>query len=139
MSADVKANNRVATNYFDGLPMTGAQRRMAFLIGACIFFDVMVNVVFSFVAPFLAKSWDLSLEQIGEINFAFFVGMFFKWPDVTDHSILALHLDTHRSVAHNALATGARRAPLCSLATESSLAHSPIIPYSITSKLTSFS
>lgn len=72
MEAIVKTN----THYFDGIPMTRSQLRMTLLIGLGVFFDIMDNFNFGFVAPALTKSWGLSLTQVGQINSMFFIGMF---------------------------------------------------------------
>jgi MFS transporter, putative metabolite:H+ symporter len=69
-------DNKTANNYFDGLPVNSLQRRMVLLIGFGIFFDMMDNYNFGFVAPAIIKSWGISLEQVGQVNSLFFVGMF---------------------------------------------------------------
>lgn len=70
------AEPKAITNYFDGLPINAAQLKMTFLIGMSIFFDIMDNFNFGFVAPILTKNWNLTMTQVGRINSLFFVGMF---------------------------------------------------------------
>ncbi|EHQ28921.1 MFS transporter [Mucilaginibacter paludis] len=78
ISIDNPVKNAVSPEpkYFDGLPVTGKQRRIVFLLAFGFFFDFMDNSNFGVVAPAILKLWHLSLQQIGWINSAFFIGMF---------------------------------------------------------------
>jgi putative MFS transporter len=74
--ARMSTESKVMTNYFDGLPVNTVQRGIVSLIGFGIFFDMMDNYNFGFIAPAIIKSWNLSLTQVGQINSLFFIGMF---------------------------------------------------------------
>lgn len=68
-------NNKVINDYFDNVNIT--HFRMIVLVGIAYFFDIIDNYNFSFISPILAKYWNISLTQIGQINSIFFLGMFF--------------------------------------------------------------
>ncbi|MDO5674432.1 MAG: MFS transporter [bacterium] len=66
---------RFANNYFDGLPVRGIHQLLFFLIMAAYFFEQFDNWNFGFVAPRLARVWNLSNTDIGVILFWYFLGM----------------------------------------------------------------
>lgn len=72
----MQTDKKMITNYFDGLPVNSAQLKITLLIGMGLFFDLMDNFNFGFVAPVLTKAWGLTMTQVGRINGLFFVGMF---------------------------------------------------------------
>lgn len=67
---------KVVTDYFDSIEINFKQRLIIFLLAFGLFFDFMDTTNFSIVTPFLVKTWNLSLNQVGYINAAFFIGMF---------------------------------------------------------------
>lgn len=66
---------KVLTSFFDGVQVKSKHLKIVFLIATGILFDMMDNYNFSFVAPTLMKNWGLTMEQIGQINSVFFIGM----------------------------------------------------------------
>jgi MFS transporter, putative metabolite:H+ symporter len=68
--------HKVLTDYFDSVEINLKQKVMIALLGFGLFFDSMDAMNFSLVAPVLVKNWNLSLAQVGQINFIFFIGMF---------------------------------------------------------------
>lgn len=66
---------RFANNYFDGLAVTAVHKVVFFIIMLAYFFEQLDNWNFGYIAPALRESWGLSMEQIGHINFAYFVCM----------------------------------------------------------------
>lgn len=71
-----KKSLKVLTDYFDSLEVNFKQKIIIFLIAFGLFFDFMDTTNFTVVVPFLVKSWNLTLTQVGYINSAFFIGMF---------------------------------------------------------------
>lgn len=67
--------NKVLTNYFDGVKINSKHIRIVILVALGILFEIMDNYNFSFVAPTLMKQWGISVAQIGKINSVFFIGM----------------------------------------------------------------
>ncbi|WP_316667378.1 MFS transporter [uncultured Propionibacterium sp.] len=70
-----QAAPRLINNYFDGLPVRTAHRRVFILVMIAYFFDQLDNWNFGYIAPALRGSWGLDLGQIARINSAYFVGM----------------------------------------------------------------
>ncbi|HEY6143153.1 MAG TPA: MFS transporter, partial [Flavobacterium sp.] len=68
--------SKVVTDYFDSVEVNFKQKIIIFLIAFGLFFDFMDTTNFTLVVPFLVKSWNLTLTQVGYINSAFFIGMF---------------------------------------------------------------
>lgn len=68
-------NNKVLTSYFDGVPLKSKHLKIVLLIAMGLLFDMMDNYNFSFVAPTLMKNWGITMEQVGQINSIFFIGM----------------------------------------------------------------
>ena len=62
-------------NYFDSLPVTRTHKTLFFIIMLAYFFEQMDNWNFGFIAPQLVKSWGLTMADIGNINFWYFIGM----------------------------------------------------------------
>lgn len=75
MQAPDHAGGKLKNNYFDGLVVTGRHRFVFFLIMLAYFFEQLDNWNFGFIAPALMKSWNLTMPQIGKINFFYFVCM----------------------------------------------------------------
>lgn len=71
----VPVAHRQVNNYFDGLPVRPAHRRVFVLVMIAYFFDQLDNWNFGYIAPALRSSWGLGLERIATINSAYFVGM----------------------------------------------------------------
>ncbi|WP_019849262.1 MFS transporter [Desulfitobacterium sp. PCE1] len=68
-------NQKVLTSYFDGVKVTSKHLKIVLLIAMGLLFDMMDNYNFSFVAPTLMKNWGITMEQVGQINSMFFIGM----------------------------------------------------------------
>lgn len=68
-------SNRIKNNYFDGLEVKGTYRLLFFIIMFAYFFEQMDNWNFAFIAPALMADWGISMREIGQINFAYFVAM----------------------------------------------------------------
>lgn len=70
---------RKINNYFDGLPVTGMHKVIFFIIMMAYFFEQMDNWNFSFIAPDILKSWNLSEEGsnfvMASIASWYFIGM----------------------------------------------------------------
>lgn len=62
--------------YFDGHKINGIQRRFLWLTALVYVFDQMDNSTFQNVAPTLIKKYGITTQQIGDINFYNFFGMF---------------------------------------------------------------
>lgn len=62
-------------NYFDCLPVTRTHKTLFFIIMLAYFFEQMDNWNFGFIAPQLVKTWGLTMADIGNINFWYFIGM----------------------------------------------------------------
>ncbi len=69
------ATGRRANNYFDGMAVTGYHKVIFFIIMLAYFFEQMDNWNFGFIAPQLVKTWGLTMADIGNINFWYFIGM----------------------------------------------------------------
>jgi putative MFS transporter len=74
-AAAQSTGGRIKNNYFDGLAVTGLHKVVFFLIMLAYFFEQLDNWNFGFIAPALMKSWNLSMAQIGHINFFYFICM----------------------------------------------------------------
>ena len=68
-------NGKFKNNYFDGLPVTAVHKVVFFIIMLAYFFEQLDNWNFGYIAPALMKSWNLSMAQIGQITFWYFVCM----------------------------------------------------------------
>ncbi|OIN99871.1 MAG: MFS transporter [Desulfovibrionaceae bacterium CG1_02_65_16] len=75
IAADTSTGGRFKNNYFDGLAVTGIHKVVFFLIMLAYFFEQLDNWNFGYIAPALMKSWNLSMPQIGHINFFYFICM----------------------------------------------------------------
>ena len=62
-------------NYFDCLPVSKTHKILFFIIMLAYFFEQMDNWNFGFIAPQLVKTWGLTMADIGNINFWYFIGM----------------------------------------------------------------
>lgn len=62
--------------YFDGFPIHGAQRKFLWIAAIAYAFDLMDNVIFSFVSPVLISNHGLTLEKLATLNSLLFIGMF---------------------------------------------------------------
>jgi MFS transporter, putative metabolite:H+ symporter len=60
----------------DRLPITSSHRRIMWVLGFVFFFELGDINSFSFAAPAIRISWHLSIQMIGFITSATFVGMF---------------------------------------------------------------
>ena len=65
-----------ASARLDRLPITSFHRRIMWLLGFVFFFELGDINSFSFAAPAIRIGWHLSLQTIGFITSATFVGMF---------------------------------------------------------------
>ncbi len=74
-TAAVSPGQKIANNYFDGLPVSRIHKILFFIIMMAYFFEQMDNWNFGFIAPQLVKSWGLTMDAIGTINFWYFLGM----------------------------------------------------------------
>jgi MFS transporter, putative metabolite:H+ symporter len=75
-AADAQSpGTRFKNNYFDGLAVTTLHKVVFFLIMLAYFCEQLDNWNFGFIAPALMKSWNLSMPQIGKINFFYFICM----------------------------------------------------------------
>ncbi len=63
-------------NYFDGYQIRGAQKRFLWIAAIAYAFDLMDNVIFSFVSPILIASHGLTLEKLAQLSSLLFIGMF---------------------------------------------------------------
>ena len=61
--------------YFDNKALTTRHKMLFAIIILGTFFDQMDNYNFSFIAPAIMKQWGVSLEQIANINFMYFLSM----------------------------------------------------------------
>ena len=68
-------SGRLASNYFDGIPVRGTHALLFGIIMAAYFFEQFDNWNFGFVAPALAQSWGLKPTDIATILFWYFIGM----------------------------------------------------------------
>lgn len=75
IAAAPAAGARFKNNYFDGLAVTGLHRVIFLLIMLSYFFEQLDNWNFGFIAPALMKSWNLTMPQIGQITFFYFICM----------------------------------------------------------------
>ena len=66
---------RIKNNYFDGLQTTLLHKCIFFLIMLAFFFDQMDNANFTYIAPALMKSANMSMTDIGHITFCYFIAM----------------------------------------------------------------
>ena len=62
-------------NYFDCLPVTTTHKILFGIIMMAYFFEQMDNWNFGFIAPQLVKTWGLTMADVGNINFWYFIGM----------------------------------------------------------------
>ncbi|HSD08138.1 MFS transporter [Flavobacterium sp.] len=69
-------SQKVVTDYFDSVEVNFKQKLIIFLLAFGLFFDFMDTTNFSIVTPFLVKTWNITLDQVGYINASFFIGMF---------------------------------------------------------------
>jgi len=74
-TTETSTGGRIKNNYFDGLAVTRIHKVVFFLIMLAYFFEQLDNWNFGFIAPALMKSWNLSMPQIGHVNFFYFVCM----------------------------------------------------------------
>jgi putative MFS transporter len=70
-----KKDGRLLNNYFDGLEVSATHKIIFFIIMAAYYFEQMDNWNFGFIAPSLMKSWSLSMAQVSQITFAYFMAM----------------------------------------------------------------
>lgn len=66
---------KTANNYFDGMPVTGFHKVLFFIIMMAYFCEQMDNWNFGFIAPALMSSWGLTMQDIGLVNFWYFIAM----------------------------------------------------------------
>ncbi|HWQ62033.1 MAG TPA: MFS transporter [Negativicutes bacterium] len=74
-TAAAPPGEKIANNYFDGLPLTPFHKVLYFIIMLAYFFEQMDNWNFGFIAPQLVKTWGLTMADIGRINFFYFISM----------------------------------------------------------------
>ncbi len=70
LNKDVPSNN-----YFDGMKITGPHAILFGVIMLAYFCEQMDNWNFGFIAPALRSSWNLTMGDIGMVNFWYFIGM----------------------------------------------------------------
>lgn len=71
----IRPAGKISNNYFDGLAVTGVHKLLFFIIMGAYFFEQLDNWNFGFIAPALAKSWNLQMTDIATIVFWYFVAM----------------------------------------------------------------
>lgn len=64
-------------SYFDGIKIGLSQKKFLWLAAIYYVFDQADQTTFSLAAPSLIKNWQLTTQQIGNINSLGFLGMFF--------------------------------------------------------------
>ncbi len=62
--------------YFDGFPIHSAQKKFLWIAAIAYAFDLMDNVIFSFVSPVLISDHGLTMEKLATLNSLLFIGMF---------------------------------------------------------------
>ena len=75
LPTSVSPDGKRVNNYFDCLPVSKIHKLLFFIIMMAYFFEQMDNWNFGFIAPSLIKSWGLTMDDIGNINFWYFIGM----------------------------------------------------------------
>jgi putative MFS transporter len=68
-------NEKISNNYFDGLEVSTTHKIIFYIIMMAYFFEQMDNWNFGFIAPALMKSWSLTMAQVSQITFAYFMAM----------------------------------------------------------------
>jgi putative MFS transporter len=72
----VRPGASAAAVRLDRLPITAFHRRLVLLLGYIFFFELGDLNSFAFAAPAVRQAWHLSIDTIGGITAASFVGMF---------------------------------------------------------------
>lgn len=75
MAIAIEKSKKRLNNYFDGLEVSTAHKIVFFIIMMAYFFEQMDNWNFGFIAPALMKSWKLTMTQVSQITFAYFMAM----------------------------------------------------------------
>lgn len=75
MALEIEKSKKRLNNYFDGLEVSNAHKIVFFIIMMAYFFEQMDNWNFGFIAPALMKSWKLTMTQVSQITFAYFMAM----------------------------------------------------------------
>lgn len=70
-------NTKILTSNFDGVQVKSKHLKIVILIAMGLLFDMMDNYNFSYVAPTLMKEWGITVQQVGQYNSLFFLGMLF--------------------------------------------------------------
>ena len=75
LPTNLTPEGKLINNYFDCLPVSRVHKILFFIIMLAYFFEQMDNWNFGFIAPQLIKTWGLTMNDIGTINFWYFLGM----------------------------------------------------------------
>lgn len=71
----INKDGKILNNYFDGLEVSTPHKIIFYIIMMAYFFEQMDNWNFGFIAPALMKSWSLTMAQVSQITFAYFLAM----------------------------------------------------------------
>jgi putative MFS transporter len=69
-------NPQSEISYFDDSKLTFTHLRMLLLCAFCYLFDQMDTNLFALAAPMLQETWGVTIEQIAQVNFYNYFGMF---------------------------------------------------------------
>ncbi len=75
IAPELTPDGKRKNNYFDCLPVSKMHKLLFYIIMLAYFFEQMDNWNFGFIAPQLIKTWGLTMNDIGTINFWYFLGM----------------------------------------------------------------